>query len=279
MPYRFAIKRQDYSDYASGRVFYGLSGHPAFPVRLASEILQRCMAVHHKEGRVGPYVLYDPCCGRAYLLSTLAYLHGPDIAGVIGSDVDPRALEVAARNLELLTPAGLEQRKAEIRQMWKAYGKVSHQEALQSAQCLGERLQAMLADRPTHTRLCQTRLFQADALDGNALSGHLAGVTLDVVITDIPYGRDSDWQPQNSPENAAAPAPGPAGQKTAPGPVGRMLEALLAVVSPWTVVAIAAHKGPRLTHEGYRRIERFRLGKRQVALLMPAHMAQTPGHT
>jgi hypothetical protein len=48
-----------------------------------------------------------------------------------------------------------------------------------------------------------------------------------------------------------------------------MLETLLSVVSPWTVVAIAADKGTRLAHEGYRRIERFRLGKRQVALLVP----------
>ncbi len=265
MPYRFAIERQDYSDYASGRVFYGLSGHPAFPVRLASEILQRCLAVHRAEGRVGPYVLYDPCCGRAYLLSTLAYLHGPDIAAVIGSDVDARALEVAARNLGLLTEAGLDRRNAEIQRMWAAYGKASHQEALQSAQRLQERLHAATSAGADHP--IRTRLFQADALNGEALSGHLAGVALDVVITDIPYGRDSGWRTKDGPDNTAAPDL---------SPVWRMLEALLSVVSPWTVVAIAADKGPRLAHEGYQRIEHFRLGKRQVALLRPIHLPGDP---
>ena len=262
MPYRFATERQDYSDYASGRVFYGLSGHPAFPVRLASEILQRCIALQRAEGRVGPYVLYDPCCGRAYLLSTLAYLHGPDIAEVIGSDVDARALEVAGLNLGLLTEAGLERREAEIRQMWTAYGKASHLEALQSAQRLKERYDASLAGCPI-----QARLFEADALDGKALGRHLAGVAIDVVITDIPYGRDSSWRTEDGPDPKAAPAP---------SAVWRMLEALLSVLSPWTVVAIAADKGPALAHEGYRRLDRFRLGKRQIALLTP-HFPHLPG--
>ena len=74
MPYRFATEKQDYSDYARGRVLYGQHGHPAYPVRLASEVWQRCVAVLRAEGRAGPYVLYDPCCGSGYLLTTLALL-------------------------------------------------------------------------------------------------------------------------------------------------------------------------------------------------------------
>jgi len=272
MPYRFAIQRQDYSDYASGRVFYGRSGHPAFPLRLASEILQRCLAVHRAAGRAGPYALYDPCCGQAYLLSTLAYLHGPDIAAIIGSDVNVRALEVARRNMGLLTGAGLERRKDEIQRMWVAYGKASHQEAIKSAQRLEQQLHASLADHAI-----RTRLFEADALDGEALGRHLAGAAPDVVITDIPYGRDSSWHMQNGPDHADAPEPPSPVGRSAPSPVWRMLEALLSVVSPWTVVAIAADKGPRLAHEGYRRIEGFRLGKRQVALLAPIRLPEVPG--
>ncbi|MFK7803274.1 MAG: hypothetical protein AB8G95_16690, partial [Anaerolineae bacterium] len=38
MPYRFATENKDYSDFASGRVFYGAPGHPVFPVRLISEV-------------------------------------------------------------------------------------------------------------------------------------------------------------------------------------------------------------------------------------------------
>ena len=43
MEYKFASERTNYTDLASGNVFYSLPGHPAFPVRLASEIYQRCL--------------------------------------------------------------------------------------------------------------------------------------------------------------------------------------------------------------------------------------------
>lgn len=59
MPYRFATERRDYSDYASGKVFYALPGCPAFPVRLASEIFQRCLEIRAAEDATQPCVLYD----------------------------------------------------------------------------------------------------------------------------------------------------------------------------------------------------------------------------
>jgi pimeloyl-ACP methyl ester carboxylesterase len=103
MPYRFAKESQDYTDYASGRVFYGLPGHPAFPVRLVSEIFQRCLAIRKAWGVSAPCVLYDPCCGGAYHLSVLAYLFWQRINSIIGSDVDERALALAARFLGSVT--------------------------------------------------------------------------------------------------------------------------------------------------------------------------------
>ena len=117
MLYRFASERRDYSDYASGRVFMGRPGHPAFPIRLASELFQRCLAVRRAGGLTGPCVLYDPCCGGAYLLSTLAYLHWHEIDRVIGSDIDEEALALAARNLSLLTLEGLDRRIQDLAAM------------------------------------------------------------------------------------------------------------------------------------------------------------------
>jgi hypothetical protein len=35
MPYRFAAARQNYADYAAGKVSCALPGRPAFPIRLA----------------------------------------------------------------------------------------------------------------------------------------------------------------------------------------------------------------------------------------------------
>lgn len=247
MPYQYATTRHDYSDYASGRVFYGLSGQPAFPIRLASEMLQRCLTVQRAQGTTGPYVLYDPLCGNGYLLSTLAYMHWADIAQVIGSDVDLKALSLAERNLGLLMVEGIDRRMAEIGRMIEQYGKASHRSALASAKRLKERLLALL---PDHT--ISTRAFQADGTDGQALAWGLGETAVDIVLTDVPYGRDSAWQ-------VAPGVPTP--------PLRQMLEALSAVIDPRTVVAIAADKAQKIAHPRYRRVDRFRVGKRQIALL------------
>src|SRR5512140_2505380 len=115
MQYQYVKERLDYSDLASGRVFHSLPGHPAFPVRLASEIFQRCMAhrkaIYNDSTRC---VLYDPCCGAAYHLSVVAYLHRKDIQEIISSDIDEQAVALAKRNLELVNAAGLENRISEI---------------------------------------------------------------------------------------------------------------------------------------------------------------------
>ena len=250
MRYRFATERQDYSDYASGRVFYALPGHPAFPVRLASEIFQRCMAIRKANGATDPCVLYDPCCGGAYHLSTLAFLHWHAIDEVVGSDVDERALSLAERNLALLTVSGIEERITGISQMLALYGKASHSAALKSAQCLRQQLLELLASHQLGTRL-----FRADATDGQALLRQLSDRKADVVMADVPYGWHSTWQVLD------------AGQTLSASPVWQMLEALRLVLSPHAVVAVASDKGQKLSHQGYQRIERFRVGKRQVALL------------
>jgi hypothetical protein len=257
MPYRYATERQDYSDYARGRVLYGLHGYPSYPVRLASEIWQRCAALLRAEGRTGPYRLYDPCCGSAYLLTTIAALHRPDVAAVTGSDVDARVLETARRNLALLSKTGMDARIDGIRALYQAYGKASHAAALASAMRLRDRLFA--GGRPE----IDARHFLADAADPGALQrgleSELGGREIDVLIADLPYGRDSQWtrsQEEDPPSSS---------------PLTQMLDALLGVISAHTVVALSADKGQKLAHPAYRRVDRFRLGKRQVALLRPQH--------
>src|SRR5258708_9232946 len=140
MPYRFVRERANYADLASGQVLYSLPGHPAFPVRLASEIFQRCLA-YQPVGHPGPFTLYDPCCGTAYRLTVLGYLHRDSIRTVIGSDIDLKAIERARRNLDLLSLSGLNQRIDELANLETRYAKTSHGAALDSAR----RLQAQLA--------------------------------------------------------------------------------------------------------------------------------------
>src|SRR5436309_961484 len=102
MPYRFVRERLDHSDFASGRVFHSRPGRTGFPVRLADELLQRCLALRPPNLRDATASLYDPCCGSGTLLCTLAFLHWPALSQVVASDADPEAVAPAGRNLALL---------------------------------------------------------------------------------------------------------------------------------------------------------------------------------
>jgi hypothetical protein len=253
MKYRFVRKRESYQDYASGRVLLGMPGNPAFPVRLASEVFQRCAAIHRAERRTGPFAVYDPCCGAAYHLTVMGYLHPAEVRRIIGSDIDAGALALAERNLAILSLAGLERRMAELAGMRDAFGKRSHTDALASAARLRERLLA----RPKGLRL-ETRLFTADATDQAALKRGLDGEAADIVFTDVPYGWHSEWRSETPP-----PLPADAGS------VWLMLESLRGVLVPQTVVAVAADKAQTIAHEGYERLQRLRAGRRQIAILRP----------
>lgn len=63
MKYKFETMNKDYSDFSSGRVLYNVANTTAFPVRLASELIQRAFNILEKDGARGPYKIYDPCCG------------------------------------------------------------------------------------------------------------------------------------------------------------------------------------------------------------------------
>lgn len=246
MPYRFATEDMDYSDFSGGRVLYSLPGLPAFPVRLASEIFQRS-ASHLKRGD-GGLSIYDPTCGGAYHLTALGFLHGGQIRSIFASDVDPNALELASRNLGLLSEAGLTRREEEIRRMLRDYGKPSHMETLRSVEVLRQ----LRGGKPA----IATRVFPADALAASELSAGLQGETIDLVISDVPYGLMSGWQgDQDSGEVGS--------------PLYRMLDALAGLLTSRALVAIAADKRQKAAHPGYQRVEHFQVGKRQVVLLRP----------
>jgi len=250
MPYKFATQQLDHSDLAGGRVLYSLPGHPAFPVRLASEIFQRCLARRAVAGYNDPVTLYDPCCGGAYHLSALAYGHWQALHAIIGSDVDAQAVQLATRNLDLLTTDGLEKRIQALRKNYDDYGKESHQAALQSAETLHKQVVLLASQHPI-----RTLVFQSSVFDTTTLTAHLQEARVDIVLTDIPYGRQSAWR-LDSPEQAQNPA-------------GEMLRALRDLLHAGSIMAIASDKQQKIAEEGYVRVERFQIGKRQVVLLKP----------
>jgi hypothetical protein len=249
MEYKYAKEQQDYSNLSNGRVFYSLPGHPAFPVRLASEIFQRCIA--HRETIYNdstPCVLYDPCCGAAYHLSVLAYLHGESIQEIIASDVDENAVELAKRNLGLLDMAGMDKRIVEIKTMLEQFGKDSHKDALKSTNVLKKKLSLL-----SKKHLLKTRVFQANTLAKDEILGNIKPESVDIIFTDVPYGQHSNWLDSDEISN----------------PLWSTLDALLGVLSQSSIVAIVSDKGQKALHESYQRIERFQVGKRRILILKP----------
>jgi len=252
MQYKYEKEPLDYSDLASGRVFYSSPGYPAFPVRLASEIFQRCVASRETiYGDATACTLYDPCCGGAYHLSVVAYLHGKHIREIIGSDIDAKAVALAKTNLGLLSIAGLDQRIGEIAKMMEQYNKDSHKDALKSAYILREKIMTLDQEHPL-----LTRVFQASATKSKTIMKNIKSKSVDIVFTDVPYGQHSQWQGLNSKEELS-------------NPTWLMLDALLGILSSSSILAIVSDKRQKVSHERYQRVEKFQLGKRQVVILKP----------
>lgn len=254
MPYKFAQERADYSALASGRVFYSQPGYPAFPIRLASEIFQRCLALRQADHLTTPCILYDPCCGAAYHLSVLAYLHWQSIQEVIGSDINETAVEFAKQNLGLLSRDGINKRINEIAELHQRYGKESHQAALDSARTLRDRIATLERKHPL-----VTKTFQADATNVKALCENLKGTPVDIVLADVPYDQHSHWQ-TSGPETSE--------------PLALMLTALLNILSPASLVAIISDKGQKVLQTGYQRLDHFQVGKRRIMILKPNQTCQ-----
>jgi hypothetical protein len=251
MEYLYEKVQGNYEDFASGRVLYNAQGTTSFPVRLASELYQRGKQYLLRNGDERRLTLYDPCCGGASLLTTIGILHGGDLLRIIGSDIDPKVAELAARNLSLVNRDGLNERMEQLTQLLNEFGKQSHKDALESA----NRLLEMIEGRGA---VIELHCFQADATKGGH---HLADVggEVDMVITDVPYGDIVQWE-----EGGEDGAYGEDGK-----PIQRMLNSLLEVVKPGSVVIIVADKKQRIAHNRYNRLEKIKVGKRQAVILEP----------
>lgn len=240
MKYQFAKEKINYEDLSSGRVLHSAQGFTSFPVRLASEIFQRCTDALLQRGIEGPYTVYDPCCGGAYLLTVLGFLHGDCIGQIYASDVDVAVLKLAEQNLSLLQPRGLMERIEQIETMHRLYGKTSHLDALGSA----KRLQQWVEKR----NLIEYHCFVADISTGQAAADRaLDGIH--IVITDVPYGNMVHWKGSSS--------------------ITTMLANLYPMLHESAIVAVVADKGQVLKNEQYRRVDYFRIGKRHIALFAP----------
>src|SRR5262249_16012133 len=152
-------------------------------------------------------------------------------------------IPLATRNLSLLTLVGVDARIAQMAQLYEQFGKPSHAQALESARRLRALVQHYQQLHPM-----QNRHFLANALRAADLRSHVAGGSVDLIMTDLPYGQRTSWVAGESPAVVG-------------DPVWQLLEALRALVVPTTVIALTSLKQDYIAHESYERLEQWRIGK------------------
>lgn len=236
------MEKENYEDYSSGRVLYGAPMATNFPVSLTLEIYKRCSEYLIKNGNSGPYVIYDPFCGVAYSLTVLGFFNRKNIKQLVASDVDKTTLEFAHKNLSLLTKKGIDNRIKELNRFIKEYNKDSHRDALLSANKLKE-----ISNKPS----IQIKEFQHNILSDNPLPKSVNKV--DIVITDLPYGKLTNWEGINDEID----------------PAQEFLNKIKDRLRKNAVVAIVFNKQQKVLHDGFNKVKGFKVGKRKIIILRP----------
>ncbi|HLV10246.1 MAG TPA: hypothetical protein VKY40_08560 [Halanaerobiales bacterium] len=243
MKYKYETESKNYEDFASGRVLYNQKGATAFPVRLAGEIFLRSKSFLETKGVTYPFSIYDPCCGGAYLLTILGFLYHRYISMIFASDINDNMIELAKRNLGLLRKEGINRRIEEIEEYVEEYKKPSHQEALKSAVKLKE-----IQNNINNT--LKYRCFKADALKNNDLR-----FKVDLLITDLPYGKIAEWSNPNH------------------NNIDIFLNNMLQILKADSIVTIITKKKQKVNHNKYNRIKHFTIGKRRISFLEPLNLS------
>jgi hypothetical protein len=157
-------------------VLVSAPGRPTLPVRLTVELAGRA----RERLGPGPVTVWDPCCGAGVSLAVLGLLC-PGIAVLAGTDADPAPLDLARRNLGLLAPGGLDDRASALDGLAARHGKESYAVAAAAARATTP------ASRP------EWRVGVADAGDPEAVRTALGGIEPDLVLADLPHGRQTSW--------------------------------------------------------------------------------------
>lgn len=235
--YRY-IENKNFEDFASGRVIYHKSGYTNFPVRLAGEIFMTCLDVIGKKD--GKAVVYDPCCGGAYLLTSLGFMLGNKISSIYASDISADAVELAKENLNLLTEQGLNNRKSQLIEMYNEFGKESHKEAVISADNLLKQIYSQ-------NQLIDCSVFSADVTKQNSLLQK--NFKADIIFTDIPYGNLVSWSDNSH------------------HAIDKLLDTVACVLNKNSIIAISSDKAQKITNAEYKVIRKIIVGKRKIELL------------
>lgn len=243
MQYKFEVEKRDFSYLASGGVIKSTPKAPAFPVRLASELFLRAVnLLPYKNER---YSVYDPCCGSGYLLSVLGIVHSEIISKIIASDIDKDILSLTEKNLSLFNKKGILDRFKELRKLREEYRKESHLNAISNL---------LQIRKVTVFSNINVDVFCSDILSNKILNSHIEN-TIDIVITDIPYGEQTIWK-TSYPNNLKS-----------SDHLFSLLENLTNVLKDGGIVVIVGKKDFTANHQLYIKVKSVKHGKRKAIFL------------
>jgi hypothetical protein len=172
------------------------------------------------------------------MMTTLGFLNPDSIQSIVCSDINSDVLEIAAKNLSLLSIDGLNERIAHLGNLYAQFGMEPHLQAIESA----ARLMGIIGKGSG----INTAAFAADILGQSPLSDK--GFRADIVFTDIPYGNLVSWHEDE-------------------GSICTLLENLIPVIGPGSVVAVCSNKRQKVLCERYVRLEKHQIGKRKFEIL------------
>lgn len=257
MEYKYT-ENDNFEDYASGRVLYHAGGTATFPVRLGLEIFERCISYSEKKQDI---ILYDCCCGGAYLLTVLGFLKIGKLQAIYGSDIDVQIINTANDNLKLLTKEGLIKRKEQIETLYSLYGKQSHKDALHSIDAMQKLIvgkdiivKAFVRDI-LHSNEMSMQKEKNGKPDINMLSDmdiqYDMAMPPDIIITDVPYGNLTEWKGDFSQDESF---------------LTKLMKRLYDICSEATILCICSDKKQKINAEGFIRLEKQGVGKRKFEI-------------
>ena len=233
MVYKY-FPNNNYEDFSSGRVLYHKSNFTNYPVRLAGEIFSGCLEYSKKKNEL---CLYDPCCGGAYMVTVLGFLFNEVIRTIYCSDISNEAIELAYKNISLLSCSGIENRKNELHNLMKKYGKESHKNALNSL----EKIRKLIKNEITGN------IFQTDILNKNEVISQK--FIADIVITDVPYGNLVNWSGNSGEE------------------INELLNGIIPIINSDTIIAISHNKKQKINNLKYKVVEKIQAGHRKIEIM------------
>ena len=229
MIYRFA-ENISFQYLAAGSVIKSYVGNPNFPVRLGHEIFNRCLAYLSDKEKV---TVYDPMCGSGYLLTTVGLLNFNKIVKIYGSDINKEFLNVARKNLSLLTKEGILNRENEILNSLKIYNRASYETSLQHSVLFKDIVKNDM----------DFELFKQDIFEQPAGSE----IQSDIVIMDLPYDHLVKYEGDYS--------------------VSKLEEVIISLGQNNTLVAIIKNKEQKFSLiPDLQRLEKIKAGKRTIEI-------------